>query len=41
MAKREITIVPAPNCRRSRKVMDYLKERGIPISKEKQQWKRH
>ena len=32
MAKHDIIILPAPNCRRSRKVIDYLKERGIPFT---------
>jgi glutaredoxin len=29
MSKHEIVILPAPNCRRSRKVIQYLKEAGI------------
>lgn len=32
MAKHEIIILPAPDCRRSRKVIEYLKEHGIPFT---------
>jgi glutaredoxin len=32
MAKHEIIILPAPNCRRSRKMIGYLEERGIPFT---------
>jgi glutaredoxin len=32
MAKHEIIILPAPHCRRSRKVIDYLKEQDIPFT---------
>lgn len=29
----EIIILPAPNCRRSQKVLDYLTNRGIPFTR--------
>lgn len=32
MTKHEIIILPAPHCRRSRKVIDYLKEQDIPFT---------
>jgi hypothetical protein len=32
MTRRNIIILPAPNCRRSRKVIDYLVEQGIPFT---------
>jgi hypothetical protein len=31
MTRRNITILPARNCRRSRKVLEYLAERGLPF----------
>ena len=31
MSQPAITIIPAPNCRRSRKVLEFLKEQDIPF----------
>jgi glutaredoxin len=31
MNQPQITILPAPNCRRSRKVLAFLQEQGIPF----------
>ena len=33
MKPRQIVILPAPGCRRSRKILTYLRQRGIPFSR--------
>ena len=33
MKPRPIIILPAPGCRRSRKILTYLQQRGIPFSR--------
>lgn len=33
MNPRQIVILPAPGCRRSRKILSYLQQRGIPFSR--------
>lgn len=33
MNPRQIVILPAPGCRRSRKILSYLQQRGIPFTR--------
>jgi len=33
MKPRQIVILPAPGCRRSRKILTYLQQRGIPFNR--------
>ena len=33
MSERKITILPAKNCRRSRKIIEYLEAHGIPFTR--------
>lgn len=33
MRKRSITILPARNCRRSRRIIEYLEHKGIPFTR--------
>jgi len=33
MKPRQIVILPAPGCRRSRKILSYLQQRGIPFTR--------
>jgi arsenate reductase-like glutaredoxin family protein len=33
VSERDIIILPAKNCRRSRKIVEYLEARGIPFTR--------